>query len=403
MARIIVLGGNFAGMTAALELRRKLGKEHTITVVSASKNFLFVPSLIWVPFGRRKVSDITFPAAPIFEKKGVEFIHDKAVRVVPDQNFVETEKNGNLSYDYIVITTGCGLDYSKIPGADPANGMVNCIVTPPMAEQTHEAFEKLVANPGPVVIGATQGASCMGAAYEFLFNMDHELRKHGVRDQVELTWISPEPVLGDFGIGGMTGGETMLKAFFKMYNIKSVVNSSIQNIEPDKITLDDGTVLPYKLAMLIPPFVGVEAMKNSPELVDEKGFVICNDGYQSIHYPNVFAAGLSVEVLSQAKGCKVPYGVPKTGYPSDEMGKIAAKNIVHAIKGTGKFIKKSFGDMPAICIMDAGNKEVVILGNHLFKPRQFEIMLPDITGDLGKVVLEKYMLYKNRHGMSYLP
>ena len=55
----------------------------------------------------------------------------------------------------------------------------------------------------------------MGAGYEYLFNFDRYVRKHRVRDRVPITWVTPEPALGHFGIGGIRGGELMLKAFLK--------------------------------------------------------------------------------------------------------------------------------------------------------------------------------------------
>jgi sulfide:quinone oxidoreductase len=403
MAKVVVLGSNFAGLTAALELKRRLGKEHQVLVISPAKNFLFVPSLIWVPFGRRKIEDITFEIAPVLTKKKVDFLQDKAIKVLPDQNTVQTEKSGDINYDYLVVATGSGMDFNVVPNLDPAKGYVNCIVTPPLAQKAHEAFEELVKNPGPVVVGATQGASCMGAAYEYLFNLDRELRRRKVRDKVEITWITPEPFLGHFGIGGIRGGKMMVETFMKMQGIKWVTEAAIETIAKDKIILKNGTELPYKMTMLIPPFVGIEAMRNSPELVDERGFVVCNEGYQHIKYKNVYSAGLAVEVLAPFKNCAIPFGVPKTGYPSDVMGKIVAQNITNAIKGNGKFVTEPFGKIPGLCIMDAGNKEVFIFANHLFKPRQFEIMLPNLLGDFGKVLLEKYMIVKNKRGLSYLP
>ncbi|MDH5720558.1 MAG: FAD-dependent oxidoreductase [Spirochaetia bacterium] len=403
MSKIIVLGSNFAGMTAAIKVKKYLKKKGEVTVISPSKNFIYIPSLIWVPFGRRKLEDITFPVEPVFKKKGIEFIHDKAMKIDPDKNEVVTEKNGKLKYDYLVVATGISNNFKAIPNLDPAAGYVNCIVEPKLAEKTYEAYKKLKKNPGPVIVGATQGASCMGAAYEYLFNLEKQLRKDKIRKKVDLHWITPEPFLGHFGIGGIAGGATMLKTFMKMFNIKWHTNASIKKIEKSKITLNDGTVLPYKMAMLIPPFLGAEALKKSPKLVDEKGFVVTNEGYQHIKYKNVFAAGLSVQVIAPFGNCAVPFGVPKTGYPSDIMGKIAAKNIYYMTKGGKNFKKKPFGKIPGICIMDAGRKEVWIFTNRLFKPRAFAVMIPNIFASLVKTILEKYMLLKNKKGWAFLP
>jgi len=281
--------------------------------------------------------------------------------------------------------------------------MIQNIVIPKLAIKTKDAFEELVRDPGPVVVGATQSASCMGAAYEYLFNMDKELRRRHVRDKVTLYWITPEPFLGNFGIDGMPGGEKMLKLFMKLYNIKWIVDASIEKIEHDKITLKNGEILPYKMAMLMPPFEGAPVMKASPKLVDAKGFVETTGTYQHVTYKNVFAAGLAVKVSPPFAIDKTPYGVPKTGYPSDVTGKIAAKNILRLINGKTKLISKEWGKIPALCVMDAGHKEVYLVANHLFKPRQFAIILPNVFNDFGKVALEKYFLWKNRHGYAWLP
>ncbi len=403
MKTILVLGSNFAGVTAALDLRRKIGKEHNITVISPTEQFLYVPSLIWVPFGKRRVDDITFNIRKVLEKKGVNFLKDKAVRIEPDTNEVVTEQHGTLTYDYVVAATGTAFNYDILPHLDPAEGYVNGIATPKLAEQAYEKFLELEQDPGPVVVGATQGASCMGAAYEYLFNLDKQLRKRGLRKKVKITWITPEPFLGHFGIGGITGGQKMLEMFMKMYDIEWKTNVAIDRIEKEKLVLKDGSELPYKMAMLMPPFIGSEVMRNSPQLVDEKGFVETNEGYQHITYHNVFAAGLAVQVKAPFGKCEVPFGVPKTGYPSDIMGKIVADNIRNDMKGNGKLRKQAFGKIPGVCVMDAGSKEVFIFTNHLFKPRQFEIMIPNIFNDFGKIILEKYMMHKNRKGLSFLP
>lgn len=399
---IVVLGSNFGGATAALELKRKLKKEAHVTVVSPNPNFTFMPSMIWVPFGRRKMSDISFPIRSLMEKKGILFIQDNAVQVSPEKNEVVTENNGTIAYDYLVISTGVQMDFNIVENLHPEKGYVENIVIPKYGERAFKRFNDLMNDPGPVVVGATQGASCMGAAYEYLFNMDKELRRRNIRDKVELVWFTPEPYLGHFGIGGITGGQTMLEAFMKMYNIKWYTNASIEKIEEDAIHLKDGNILAYKMAMIMPPFIGTEAMKHSPDLVDKKGFVVCNEGYQHIQYKNVYGVGLAVEVQAPFK-CEVPFGVPKTGFPTEVSAKIAVENIVSEIRGEAKFKKREWGKIPAVCVMDAGHKEVIILGDHLFKPRKFAIMIPNIFNDWTKLLVEKYFLFKFKHGLAMLP
>jgi sulfide:quinone oxidoreductase len=399
---IIVLGSNFGGATAALELQRKLKNNATVTVISPNPDFTFIPSLIWVPFGRRKLKDISFPIKPIMEKKGIKFIEDAATRVNPDENTVETRQHGSFTYDYLVISTGIQMDFNIVENLHPEKGYIENIVIPKYGERALNKLDELTENPGPIVVGATQSASCMGAAYEYLFNLDKELRRRKIRDKVTLTWFTPEPFLGHFGIGGITGGQTMLEMFMKMYNIKWHTNASIERIEKETIYLKDGTELPYKMAMIMPPFIGTEAMFNSPKLVDEKGFVVCNEGYRHVTYKNVYAVGLAVEVKAPF-ACVVPFGVPKTGFPTEVSAKIAVKNIVNDITGKKKLVKRDWGKIPAVCVMDAGHKEVIILGDHLFKPRRFAVMIPNIFNDWTKLLVEKYFLLKFKRGLSMLP
>jgi sulfide:quinone oxidoreductase len=398
---IIVLGSNFGGATAALELKRKLGEDSRVLVISPTENFTFIPSMIWVPFGKRKLEDISFPIRPVMEKKGIEFIRDIALKVDPAQNEVLTEKHGTMRYDFLVVSTGIQMSY-PIENLHPEKGYIENIVIPRFGERAFAKFNELVENPGPVVVGAMQGASCMGAAYEYLFNLDKELRRRNVRNKVQITWITPEPFLGHFGIGGITGGQMMLETFMKLYNIRWITNASIAAIQKETIILKDGTVLPYKMAMIMRPFAGAEVMKESRELVDENGFVVCNSGYQHEKYPNVYAIGLAVQVKAPFK-CTVPFGVPKTGYPTEMSAKIAVKNIVSAVRGNGKFEKAPWGKMPAVCVMDAGHKEVIIFGDHLFKPRHFAVMIPNVFNHWTKLLIEKYFLFKFRHGWSGLP
>ncbi|MEO1054138.1 MAG: FAD-dependent oxidoreductase [Bacteroidota bacterium] len=404
MKNIVILGSNFAGFTAALQIKKQLkDKDYQVCVVSPTHEFLYVPSLIWVPFGRRKMEDIKFDLRPILQKKKIKFIEQAATNVDPDEKAVHLQDGAILNYEYLVVATGVKMNFDILDGLKPEDNKVQNIALPKLAMKTREAFEQLVEDPGPVVIGATQGASCMGASYEYLFNMDKELRNRKVRNKVKLYWITPEPYLGNFGIDGMPGGEGMLKMFMKLYNIHWITDAHIEKLEENKIILKDGTELPFKMAMLMPPFEGADVMKASPKLSDEKGFVPVKGTYQHVDYPNVFAAGLAVQLKPPFDINGVPYGVPKTGYPSDVTGKIAAKNIIKMINGKTKLVEKEWGRIPALCVMDAGRKEVYLVANHLFRPRQFAIILPNIFNDFGKILLEKYFLWKNRHGYSWLP
>lgn len=283
MATIVVLGGNFAGLTSALETRRHLRKldpdrAHRIVVVSRTEDFVFVPSLLWVPFREREISDISVPLAPVLEAHGIEFSHDTATLIDPEHQQVTTASGAQLDYDYLVIATGFKLDWS-IPGLGP-HGHTSCMCTPPDALVTREAFEQLVEHPGPVVVGATQRAGCIGAAYEFLLNLEYHLRKRGVRDRVELTWVTPEPFLGHFGIGGLPHAQRLVETMFTELHINWRTNAAVDHAEPNVLELASGERLDFAFAMLVPPFNGADVVAATPGLGNDHGLVPVQQTYQ---------------------------------------------------------------------------------------------------------------------------
>lgn len=397
--KAIVIGGSFAGFTAAIQLKRKLKDEVDVVLIERNPDFLFIPSLIWVPTGRRELKDITVPRRAILEKKGIRFVQAVADRIDPVNQVVYTSQ-GDFPYDQLVIATGSKVDYDVAPGL---REHAYYIGTPDAAMRTRAKLEEFKKNPGPIVIGATQQAGCMGAAYEFLFNIEKWLREQKIRKRVELWWVTPETYLGHFGIDGMPMGETMLKAFMKMFNIHYRTGVGIKEVKAGEVVLSNGERLDSSFTMLMPPFIGVDLIRNSPELkAGPNGFLDVLPSYRHSEFKNIWVAGLSVNVPPPFKAGAVPFGVPKTGYPSDETGKIVAENIVRTIKGTA-LKEKTWGKIPALCIMDAGKKEVLLISNHLFRPRTFALMLPNVVYDFGKVALEKYFLWKMRKGYAHLP
>jgi sulfide:quinone oxidoreductase len=243
--KVLVLGGNFAGLTAALSVKHELGNDVDVTVVSMSDHFQFNPSLIWVPFGKRKVKDVVFPLAKTFESHKVEFVHGEATKIEPKAQKVETS-HGVHAYDYLVIATGYLNDFDVIPGIGPG-GNAYSITSLEGAVDAAEGWARFVNDPGPVVVGATQGAACFGAAYEFVFNVTYHLKKQKLR--VPVAYVSAEPFPGHFGIGGLPGGEKMLGMFFRRQRIEAMWDVAMKEIVPGEMRLTDGRKLPFKYAM----------------------------------------------------------------------------------------------------------------------------------------------------------
>ena len=390
--KVLVLGGNFAGLTAALSLKHELGRDVDVTVVSKSDRFLFNPSLIWIPFGKRKASDLVFQLANTFESHDVAFIHAEATYIDAASQKVQTS-GGEYAYDYLVIATGYENDFAVVPGLGPG-GNAYSITSLQGAVAAAEGWTRFVNEPGPVVVAATQGAACFGAAYEFVFNAAYHVKKQKLR--VPISYVSAEPFPGHFGIGGLPGGEKLLGMFFKRQGIEGVFDVAMEEVLPGEVRLAGGRALPFKYAMVVPPFLGADVVKNSG-LGNPKGFIDVRDTYQTVDHPNVYAVGIATAVNAPWTSANA-VGVPKTGFPAETMAHVAATNIASQIKGEQPTREESFGDIPAVCIMDAGNNGVVILADKMLPPRKHGVMIPGPQSHAAKIAFEKYFLWKARHG-----
>ena len=222
MSRLLILGGGIAGQTAALHARRKLTHIHEVVVVTPNSKWNWIPSNIWVGVGVMSVDQVTFPLEQIYKKEGIVYHQAKAISIHPEGDTnsyspfvtIEYTKQGiegtteKLTYDYLINATGPKLKFEATKGLGPDNNSLS-VCTAGHAAQTSSALDEIVkamkmGEKKKFLIGTGHGnCTCQGAAFEYLFNIEYELRRRGVRDKAEITWISNEQELGDFGIGGM--------------------------------------------------------------------------------------------------------------------------------------------------------------------------------------------------------
>jgi sulfide:quinone oxidoreductase len=211
-----------------------------------------------------------------------------------------------------------------------------------------------------------------------------------------LTFVTAEPFLGHFGIGGFGNAQAMSEQFFKMQHINWRTNAVVKEVLPDGVALADGEVLPSKFTMIIPRFLGIDAIRNTPGLANANGFIETDDGYRHNQHSEIYAAGVAVFVPLVGETA-APCGVPKTGYPSEVMAKTAAANIAADIRG-GERKTMPFSLIHAYCIMDTGGMGMLILGDHMLGARQLEFIIPGPQAHWAKLAFEKYFLYTRKHG-----
>ena len=401
MAEVVVIGAGLSGTLMAYELLPQMRKDDRLTVVSQGAVYHFVPSNPWVAIGWRKQSEIEIDLVDIMKRKGIRLLTQGAQRVHPSENRIELNDGSSINYDYLVIATGPDFAFDEIPGLGP-QGHTQSICHVDHATHAKEAFEKLAANPGPVVIGAVQGASCFGPAYEFLFILETELRRRKLRDRVPMTFVTSEPYIGHLGVDGVGDTKGVLESEMREKHIKWITNARVKGVEQDKMSVEelgeDGSVrktheLPFAYSMMLPAFRGVGAVRGIEKLTNPRGF----DTHQrNPAFPNIFGVGVCV-AIAPVGATPVPVGVPKTGFMIESMVTATAMNIGALLRDKPATAQSTWN---AVCLADFGDSGVAFLAQPQIPPRNVNWSSKGEWVHYAKVAFEKYFLRKIRRGES---
>src|SRR5690606_13690642 len=266
MAEIVVIGAGLGGMSAAFELRETLGRDHRISVVGSGPQFAFTPSNPWLAVGWREPGQTSLDAAEVLERKDIGYDGSGATAIDPVARQVRTGGGAVLSYDYLVLCTGPALAFDEVPGSGPDGGYTQSVCTLPHALHAWQEYQAFLRDPGPLVVGAVQGASCFGPAYEFAMILDADLRRRKLRDRVPMTFVTSEPYIGHMGLGGVGDSKGLLESELRKRDIKWIDNAQVREVrqgEMSVVTHDaEGAAtgertLPFRYAMLLPAFRGV--------------------------------------------------------------------------------------------------------------------------------------------------
>ena len=404
MAHIVIMGAGIGGMAMAYEMRAKAGKQDVVTVVSNTPKFHFVPSNPWVAVNWRKREEVELEIAPLLKKSKIEFIATGVKRVHPEDNVLELEDGRRIDYDYLVISTGPRLAFEEIEGLGP-QGHTQSVCNIDHAMHAQGEWGQFVENPGPIVVGAVQGASCFGPAYEFAMTMETDLRRRKIRDRVPMTFVTSEPYIGHLGLGGVGDSKGMMESILREKHVKWICNAKVTKVEAGKMFVtehdEDGKPkkeheLPFKYSMMLPAFKGVDAVFGIDGLTNPRGFILIDEHQRNPKYKNIFAVGVCV-AIPPVEVTPIPTGTPKTGYMIESMVTATAHNIAEVLAGREP---KERATWNAVCLADFGDSGAAFVALPQIPPRNVNWFSQGKWVHLAKIAYEKYFMRKMKQGTT---
>lgn len=346
---IVVLGGGFAGVEAAIQLRKKGYK----VILISNRTYLFVyPISIWVPVNKKSFDQVQISLNDLSRKHGFELIIDQVLQINSSENTIILQ-SGSLKYVYLVLALGMGK--VKMRGLEHTHSICG---QPEEAIVIREELEKLVQQGrGKIAIGfggnpkdSTATAVRGGPAFELLFNFSHYLKKLKLLNHFEITFFAPmaEPgkKMGDKAYG-------KLDVFFQRYQIKIRKGKKITHFEKGQVHFEDKSVLESDLVIYISGGDGHPVFQSSDLPLNDAGFVKIDGNCQVQGIDNVYAIGDTAAIVG-------PPWVAKQGHIAEEMAKITAYNIHQQIIGTDK--RQDYQKhLNIICIMDSGDGAAFVM------------------------------------------
>jgi len=405
MAHIVIIGASTGGLPAAYDIKAKLGTQHQVTVINISPTYSFIPSNPWVAVGWRTRKQVTFEIEPCLKKKGINFIAATVASIEPDKNSLTLNDGQSVDYDYLIIATGPKLAFDEVEGLGP-KGYTQSICTLEHAEEAYDKWQDFIQSPGPIVVGAAQGASCFGVAYEFAMIMDTALRRARIRDQVPITFVTSEPYIGHLGLGGVGDSKGLLESEMRQRHISFITNARINKAEAGKLHIvehnrrgeeTEDHELPFAYSMILPAFKGVDAVNTVGEdLVNPRGFIKVDQYQRNPKWQNIYGVGVCI-AIPPVETTPIPTGTPKTGYMIESMVTASVNNIWHDLNGSQP---EAVATWNAFCLADMGDVGAAFIALPQIPPRNVTWARRGRWVHWAKVLFEKYFIRNMKRGTT---
>lgn len=385
MKKVLILGGGFAGVDAAIHLKKL---NYNVTLISERDYFYIYPTSIWVSTRESEFSDVCINLKELQEAHGFELIVDSVEKISAKEGSISL-KSGTIlkEYDYLILAMGA----SKMKHKGLENTLSIC-GAPEQSLLIRDKLDALIAKgSGKICFGfggnphdtsAVRG----GPGFELLFNVHNLLKKKGIRHNFDLTFFAPmaEP-------GKRMGPKAMLlmKDYFSRLNIKAHYGKKIKDFEIEAIVFEDDTKLVSDFTMFIPAGDGHDVIKNSDLPLNAAGFVKIDDNCNVVfenaemsqsETTNALMLPTNIYAIGDNAAIEGYDWIAKQGHVAEVMAKNVAHNI-HEKENGGSNFKGYKEHLNIVCVMDSGDGAAFVYRDD---NRAFMLPLPIIGHWLKK-------------------
>ena len=373
--RITIIGAGFAGLAAAEKYRQKDGHAE-ITLIAPRAEFVFLPSLIWLPSGLRKASDIRVPLDHFFERLHIRYHWGSATGLKQGGRVVVTD-NGEVENDGLIIACG-GRFIKKLPGIEHA-------ITPCEGIEAGEAIRTRLQGlaSGTIACGFSgnpnePSAMRGGPMFEFLFGIDKQLRREKRRSKFKLVFFCPAPRPGI-----RLGEQAVDRLLQRMadHDIEIHIGHKLKGFDAHEVRTEGGS-FKADLILFMPGMTG-NSWFGGAGLPLSEGGMIRADAYARVEgLEHVYVAG-------DAGSYPGPDWKPKQAHMAELQARAAAVNLHAGLKGEPP--KRAF-KTELLCIIDSLNR-----GSMVWRSERRSIMLPQMRIlHWAKRLFEQWHIWKYR-------
>ncbi len=331
--KVLILGGGDGGTILANRLVKKLSPDQVeVEVVDKSDIHWYQPGFLFVATGEAEKEDISRRRPKLF-RKGVKFTKGEAKKIDLDNRSVEISDGTKKTYDYLVIATGSSLNPDEIPGfTEGVDHFWNYDAAMKLRKKLFSIKE------GKVIVGIGGLLyKCPVAPLEIVFLAEEIFRRRGVRDKIEIKYVSPiDRAYAPHLLNKVIEDE------MKKRGIDVITFFSVDTVDPEKKVVNslEGDSLEYDLLILTPPQQGAKVVRDSG-IGDDEGWIPVDKYFLNVEgYDDAFAVGDATALPT-----------PKTGVIAHFQAATLANNL--AVEITGEGTKELF-DGQSFCVIETG-------------------------------------------------